>query len=41
MTSMAGQPDTTLHAELLRDVAYGLTRLQKVLPPKYFYDRRG
>jgi L-histidine N-alpha-methyltransferase len=38
---MAGQPDTTLHAELLRDVAYGLTRLQKELPPKYFYDRRG
>ena len=41
MTSMADRPDTTLHAELLRDVACGLTRPQKELPPKYFYDRRG
>ena len=41
MTSIAGRPDTSLHAELLRDVAYGLSRPQKELPPKYFYDRRG
>ena len=41
MTSIAGRPDTTLHAELLRDVAHGLSRPQKELPPKYFYDRRG
>jgi len=41
MTSIAGRPDTNLHAELLRDVAFGLSRPQKELPPKYFYDRRG
>jgi L-histidine Nalpha-methyltransferase len=41
MTSIAGRPDTSLHDELLRDVAYGLSRPQKELPPKYFYDRRG
>lgn len=41
MTSIAGRPETTLHAELLRDVARGLSRPQKELPPKYFYDRRG
>jgi len=41
MTSIAGRPDAALHAELLRDVAWGLSRAQKELPPKYFYDRRG
>ena len=41
MTSIAGRPDTSLHDELLRDVAHGLSRPQKELPPKYFYDRRG
>jgi L-histidine Nalpha-methyltransferase len=41
MTSIAGRPDADLHAELLRDVARGLSRPQKELPPKYFYDRRG
>ena len=41
MTSIAGRPDSTLHDELLRDVAHGLSRPQKELPPKYFYDRRG
>src|SRR5688500_13712709 len=41
MTSIAGRPDESLHAELLRDVAHGLSRSQKELPPKYFYDRRG
>jgi L-histidine N-alpha-methyltransferase len=41
MTSIAGRPATTLHAELLRDVAFGLSRPQKELSPKYFYDRRG
>jgi L-histidine N-alpha-methyltransferase len=41
MTSIAGRPDESLHAELLRDVAQGLSRPQKELPPKYFYDRRG
>ena len=41
MTSIAGRPDESLHAELLRDVAHGLSRQQKELPPKYFYDRRG
>jgi len=41
MTSIAGRPDSTLHAGLLRDVAHGLSAPQKELPPKYFYDRRG
>jgi len=41
MTSIAGRPDSTLHAGLLRDVAHGLSGPQKELPPKYFYDRRG
>jgi L-histidine N-alpha-methyltransferase len=41
MTSLAGRPDAAPHAELLRDVACGLSRPQKELPPKYFYDRRG
>jgi L-histidine N-alpha-methyltransferase len=44
MTSIAGRPDAELHAahdDLLRDVAWGLSRPQKELPPKYFYDRRG
>ena len=41
MTSIAGRPDADLHAEMLRDVACGLSRPQKELPPKYFYDRRG
>jgi L-histidine N-alpha-methyltransferase len=44
MTSIAGRPDGALrdtHAELVRDVAWGLSRPQKELPPKYFYDRRG
>jgi L-histidine N-alpha-methyltransferase len=41
MTSIADRPDTDFQAELLRDVALGLSRPQKELPPKYFYDRRG
>src|SRR5215207_8844798 len=41
MTSTAGRSDASLHIELLRDVAWGLSRAQKELPPKYFYDRRG
>jgi L-histidine N-alpha-methyltransferase len=45
MTSVAGRPNASLHggprADLLRDVAWGLSRPQKELPPKYFYDRRG
>ena len=41
MTSIAGRPETDSHAELLHDVALGLSRPQKELPPKYFYDRRG
>jgi len=41
MTSIAGRPEADLHAELLRDVADGMARPQKELPPKYFYDRRG
>jgi len=41
MTSLAGRADAALRNELLRDVACGLSRPQKELPPKYFYDRRG
>ena len=41
MTSIAGRSEASLHTELLRDVAWGLSRSQKELPPKYFYDRRG
>jgi len=41
MTSLADRPDAGLRNELLRDVACGLSRPQKELPPKYFYDRRG
>ncbi len=41
MTSIAGRSEASLHTELLRDVTRGLTRAQKELPPKYFYDRRG
>lgn len=41
MTSIAGRPEADLHGEMLRDVASGLSRPQKELPPKYFYDRRG
>jgi L-histidine Nalpha-methyltransferase len=41
MTSIAGRPDASLHAEMVRDVSCGLSRPQKELPPKYFYDRRG
>jgi L-histidine Nalpha-methyltransferase len=44
MTSLANRPDAALqaaHDNLLRDVAWGLSRPQKELPPKYFYDRRG
>ena len=44
MTSIAGRHDAELraaHDDLLRDVAWGLSRAQKELPPKYFYDRRG
>jgi L-histidine N-alpha-methyltransferase len=41
MTSIAGRHDADLHAELVHDVARGLSRPQKELPPKYFYDRRG
>lgn len=41
MTSLAGRPDAALRTELLHDVACGLSRSQKELPPKYFYDRRG
>ena len=41
MTSIAGRSDASLRSELLHDVAWGLSRAQKELPPKYFYDRRG
>ena len=41
MTSVAGRADAALHSEMLRDVAWGLSRAQKELSPKYFYDRRG
>jgi L-histidine N-alpha-methyltransferase len=41
MTSIAGRSEASLHTELLRDVTRGLSRAQKELPPKYFYDRRG
>ena len=41
MTSTAGRPAADHHEGLLRDVACGLSRPQKELPPKYFYDRRG
>jgi len=41
MTSIAGRSDASLRSELLHDVAWGLSRPQKELPPKYFYDRRG
>jgi L-histidine N-alpha-methyltransferase len=41
MTSIAGRPDALLHTEMVRDVACGLSRPQKEVPPKYFYDRRG
>lgn len=41
MTSVAGRPEAALRLEMLRDVACGLSRPQKELPPKYFYDRRG
>ena len=41
MTSTASPPEAGSHSELLRDVAWGLSRPQKELPPKYFYDRRG
>ena len=41
MTSIAGRPDASFHADMMRDVAWGLSRPQKELPPKYFYDRRG
>jgi L-histidine N-alpha-methyltransferase len=41
MTSIAGRADATLLTGLLRDVAWGLSRPQKELPPKYFYDKRG
>jgi L-histidine Nalpha-methyltransferase len=41
MTSIAGRPEADLRADMLHDVAYGLSRPQKELPPKYFYDRRG
>ena len=33
--------DALRRADMLRDVASGLSRPQKELPPKYFYDRRG
>ena len=44
MTSIANRPDAAIqaaHDGLLRDVAWGLSRPQKELSPKYFYDRRG
>ena len=41
MTSLAGRPDAAVRTDLLHDVACGLSRPQKELPPKYFYDRRG
>jgi len=41
MTSIAERPDATSLIAMLRDVACGLSRSQKELPPKYFYDRRG
>lgn len=31
----------TLNAPMLHEIAAGLSRAQKELPPKYFYDRRG
>lgn len=39
MTSIANRAPAA--GDLLRDVACGLSRPQKELPPKYFYDRRG
>jgi L-histidine N-alpha-methyltransferase len=41
MTSIADRPDAATRTAMLRDVASGLSRPQKELPPKYFYDRRG
>ena len=43
MTSIADRRDAAnaTRAAMRRDVAYGLSRAQKELPPKYFYDRRG
>jgi L-histidine N-alpha-methyltransferase len=41
MTSTAGRQAADHRQGLLRDVARGLSRPQKELPPKYFYDRRG
>jgi L-histidine Nalpha-methyltransferase len=41
MTSAAGRPEAAYHVEMVRDVASGLSRPQKELSPKYFYDRRG
>ena len=41
MTSLAGRADAAVRTDLLHDVACGLSRPQKELPPKYFYDRRG
>ncbi len=40
MTSLS-LPSLAGESELLRDVRRGLTRPQKELPPKYFYDHRG
>ena len=41
MTSVAGRPDSAARDALLSDIAIGLARPQKELPPKYFYDHRG
>ena len=41
MTSIADRPDAAPQTAMLRDVACGLSRPQKELLPKYFYDRRG
>ena len=38
---MARSSDGARRSELLRDVIAGLSRDQKELPPKYFYDKRG
>jgi L-histidine N-alpha-methyltransferase len=41
MTSIASRTERAPSTDLVRDVQEGLSRPQKELPPKYFYDRRG
>ncbi|MEW5918083.1 MAG: L-histidine N(alpha)-methyltransferase, partial [Gemmatimonadota bacterium] len=41
MTSAARANEDAARATLASDVRHGLTRPQKALPPKYFYDRYG